>query len=548
MSADGPLAGLIDLSRRLRGEGRGGDARLILDHLAAQGLADLTTRLERAGLMVEAGDLLGAIADLADLRNAGETGEPLMEEIRRRAVEGVEAFNARLADGDVEGAATFAAALAELIPQSPPLVEAAFSCLATLGREDEALKYAKALLALQPAHANAMAFVVGQSARQAAPRDDIDLAAEQALTNAEGLHPLVQLRDLHDVISRILCTPLTPHRIQQAGTLIDAARRLDVPVEPGTEWEGWFKHYRLLIDALDLEFALGPLPAPAPLEDPEFLGADGEVLDWTGLAARAAGLGAEAVFFVAADEAYVELYARWFALSVLKYADVPPLILIHVIGGRGRLSMSAAKVGIDNPRVVFAGDSFDPEAALRTRCYDAPPKGLIAKPVAHYQSVRFIRLGAVLERLGLPVFVSDIDLILQRGVSDLLARTASDDVVLNENEGNWNAGSRLTANLLHANPTPAALAFFGFLRAYLEWSLAGPEVTRWIDQVALVLARQHLQAQVPSARLGYFDTSSDINNVMYTAYQEHPFRFLSLFHGFDTSSLEGDPRVLGPAD
>jgi hypothetical protein len=30
---------------------------------------------------------------------------------------------------------------------------------------------------------------------------------------------------------------------------------------------------------------------------------------------------------------------------------------------------------------------------------------------------------------------------------------------------------------------------------------------------------------------------------MYPSYQEHPFRFLSLFHGFDTSSLE-DPRVL----
>jgi len=32
---------------------------------------------------------------------------------------------------------------------------------------------------------------------------------------------------------------------------------------------------------------------------------------------------------------------------------------------------------------------------------------------------------------------------------------------------------------------------------------------------------------------------------MYPSYQAHPFRFLSLFHGFDTSSLEHDPRVLG---
>jgi hypothetical protein len=32
---------------------------------------------------------------------------------------------------------------------------------------------------------------------------------------------------------------------------------------------------------------------------------------------------------------------------------------------------------------------------------------------------------------------------------------------------------------------------------------------------------------------------------MYPSYQEHPFRFLSLYHGFDTSSLEHNPKVLG---
>jgi len=70
-------------------------------------------------------------------------------------------------------------------------------------------------------------------------------------------------------------------------------------------------------------------------------------------------------------------------------------------------------------------------------------------------------------------------------------------------------------------------------------------VTRWIDQVALTVARHHLQRQVPDARLALFDTTSDINNVMFGSYQEHPFRFLSLYHGFDTSSLENGPRVLG---
>ena len=73
-------------------------------------------------------------------------------------------------------------------------------------------------------------------------------------------------------------------------------------------------------------------------------------------------------------------------------------------------------------------------------------------------------------------------------------------------------------------------------------------MTRWVDQLGLLMARHHLDLRGREPQIAYFDTHSDINNVMYPAYQEgHPFRFLSLFHGFDTSSLEASPRVLGAA-
>jgi hypothetical protein len=107
------------------------------------------------------------------------------------------------------------------------------------------------------------------------------------------------------------------------------------------------------------------------------------------------------------------------------------------------------------------------------------------------------------------------------------------------------AGSRLTANLILMNPSANARYFLRFLRAYLEQALARPAVTRWIDQLGLILARHHLTIHRPDARIGYFDTNSDINNVIYPSYRQHPFRFLSLYHGFDTSSLENNPDVLG---
>jgi len=100
-----------------------------------------------------------------------------------------------------------------------------------------------------------------------------------------------------------------------------------------------------------------------------------------------------------------------------------------------------------------------------------------------------------------------------------------------------NAGSRLTANLLLVNPTENAALFLRFLRRYLEQALSKTEVTRWIDQFALMLARHHLTRQ-ENPRIDYFDTNSDINNVMYRSFRENPFRFLSLYHGFDLSTLE----------
>jgi hypothetical protein len=197
-------------------------------------------------------------------------------------------------------------------------------------------------------------------------------------------------------------------------------------------------------------------------------------------------------------------------------------------------------VGETDERLIFSGDDFDP-AGVTTRCYDSPPKGLIPRPVAHYQSVRFLKLGAVLRAFELPVFVSDIDLLLQRGVEDLLEARRGADLVLNKNEASSNAGSRYTANLLLANPTPRALVFADFLAGYLADKLAGAEVSRWIDQFGLSMAVQHLHRGAEPAQIEYFDTTCDINNLMYPAYAENPYRFFSLYHGFDMSSLDKRP-------
>ena len=297
----------------------------------------------------------------------------------------------------------------------------------------------------------------------------------------------------------------------------------------------------LMLDAFDLASLKAPTPDPVREPDIALMTAAGARLNWRELRATATKLGAKAVFLAAADEAYVDLYARRYIKSILDHCDVPCLVILHVIGGASRLAAVAKSIGIKDKRLVLTGDRFDAEG-VTTQCFDTPPKGRIAKPVAHFQSIRFLRLGQFLEKLKRPIFVSDIDLLLQRGVADLIDRHASADVVFNENAASQNAGSRLTANLLLVNPTENARLILRYLRAYLERSLAKPEVTRWIDQVGLMLARHYLQRNAATPRIGYFDTANDINNVMYRSYQENPFRFLSLYHGFDMSSLAPEPK------
>jgi hypothetical protein len=503
-------------------------------------LSELAAALSARGRTLEALEVLGRA------KTAAPDVAALLPQIQDVSALAVASFNAHLAAGEIEAAERYAAALARIAPQSGPMLAAALECNRSLGRWNEVAGYARDLFQVEPGNLAARSALAEITRVTGDVAGEVDHRMALALAPENPLHPLLRLRDVHDAASLILCRPLTADGEARAETLLAAARAISVDAEPGSEIDGWDRHYRLLLAATDLAAVRAPTPAPAP-DDPNLrfhCAATGRSIGWAEVGAAAERLGARCVFFAAADEAYVDLYARWYALSILKYCDVPCLVVIHVIGGADRLAAIAERVGVKDERLIFAGDAFD-AAAVATACYDAPPKGRIEKPVAHFQSARFQRLGALIRHLERPVFVSDIDLILQRGVADLLERCAEDDLVLNENEISFNAGSRLTANLLLVNPTANARLFVDFLAALLDRALAGAEVTRWIDQLALLLARHHLERHGVDPTIGYFDTTSDINNVMYTSYQAHPFRFLSLYHGFDTASLEGEAAVLG---
>ncbi len=539
---DVALVRISELARGLRREGRVCDALMLLNHLESLQPGDAGTLRQLANILGVEGRTLAALEKLCALKAVTADKEALLDDIRAQLPAAMRRFNDHLAANELEQAEKYAAAMAALVPGNVALLNSALSCNLALRRYEQAKKYASAILRFDPNHAAARALLASHDMPDVG--SEIERRVAQVLSEQQDAHPLLRLRDLHDVVSLILCETLTDTRVAQIGRLLDTARRLTVDVPAGSELAGWETHYRLALKAIDIDAVIAPTPQVAREPALALASSTGKNLSWSAVQARVKRVGAKAVFFAAADRKYVDLYAPWYIKSVLKYCDVGCLVVVHVIGGAGQLKEVARSLGIVDERLIFAGDRFDAKR-IETKCYDTPPKGLIAMPVAHFQSIRFLRLGALLQQLRLPVFVSDIDLILQRGVKDLLQRAASTDVMLNENTLNKNAGSRLTANLLLVKPTKNAALFLRFLRATLEKALAGDAVSRWIDQFTLLLARHHLERHGKAARIGYFDTDSDINNVMYKSYQDHPFRFLSLYHGFDTSSLEQNPNVLG---
>ena len=98
---------------------------------------------------------------------------------------------------------------------------------------------------------------------------------------------------------------------------------------------------------------------------------------------------------MAADPAYLRLYGRAYLASILRHAELPCVILVHVIGGAGTLPELIRLMDMPDPRILYSADDFAP-AAVTTLCHDSD--GPRALPVAHFQCTRFAMARRALER------------------------------------------------------------------------------------------------------------------------------------------------------
>jgi hypothetical protein len=425
--------------------------------------------------------------------------------------------------------------LVELAPGNIHFVQLAFAIQQQLGNATQIAVYAKHLLVLDDTHSEALRAMAQFCHQHCDARGEAEYRARLARFPASDENSVTRLHNIWEGLNAALLIPLDDHLRNLIAALKEAAATVPLATQAANElYAGWETHYRLTIEAVDFAALTDPISIAQPYPPIVFQTATGRELDSDALQELAAQVKAEVVFFVAADEAYLALYAQLYVSSVLKNCDVGCLVIVHAIGGVDRLGAIVASLELTDDRLVFSADAFDP-AQAQGRCYRPPPVGWRGS-AAHYQSARFQWLPFLLEQIGLPIFVSDIDLLLQRGVQDLLERCASADVTLNENSDSRSYSSRVTANLVLVQPSEAGQHFARVLSHYLTQALQKSEIHYMIDQCALLMAR-HYVSQISPFRFAYFDTNVDINNLMYKKFQENPFRFLSLYHGFDVSTL-----------
>lgn len=531
---------MLALATRLLAEGYSAEALNMADHLVVLDPEQAELLVLRARCHQALGNLVEALEDLIRVRDL--TGSltdhlPFVSALLDQILPRIATL---FSDGGFEELARYVMPVIALLPDHAPVLEVATRTMILLNRETEATRCAQLLLPLRPENELCLHLLTTKA------RNERDWPTFRRLITALArkansiVEPQVRQLLILELLNLIVCPgQLGPEDQRLADEMTDITLQLTAAHVPdgNTEKDDWVAHFDAVSRGVRLATELGPVPVGTAAAPTILVTAGGQPITPADLQARAAAMSAQTVLLVAADERYFRRYARLFVLSALRNLDVPALVVVHVIGGGARLRELVDIIGIDDDRLILTGDDFDP-SQVQTKCIADPQTPIPNLPVAHFQSVRFEQADYLLHTLKLPVLVADIDCLLLRGVGDLLHRVRGKDIVFNCNDFAPMICSLLTANLLLIAPTETGCAFSGFLRQYLTLALSRPTVSRWIDQIGLLMVRNHIQSVVPTASIDYFATETDINNIVYRQLiNPDRYRFFALYQKFDLPSL-----------
>lgn len=510
----------------VRGQGDPTLAAALEDCAADLGRLTEHERVEAVIDLAEAGRIDETVAHVEALVQNARDRAPLLQQLGPLVAEAIRLRASYFEQGDDRRVENMQRLIVALYDKCPAANQWAMNNASKSNREGIAARYAHLILQQEPDNSAALHV----AARFATA---VGLGEEELSFRLRFMeHPTDRLLQMYNCLRIIWFYLKTPLDAQTRAAVIRCRdRRLLQPVTNygDQSLQIAHDHCEQMMQCLDLDFL--DQPRNVRLQPSVLFDHAGRPVTIDQVQQEAKRQGVRTVLMAAGDAHYLDRYARHFVLSALANADEPILLVLHAIGGRGKIADVAAQIGISSDRLYYSADDFDETPYMYTTINN---ECIFEKPLAHYQCVRFDVATRLINELGLPVIAADIDTLVLKGTASLTAR--ADDVILNLNPLATGFAAMITANLLRIRPTPGARLFMGLVMAYLRGRLSEPKITRWIDQIALLMAKLHCEWNRAPVTIGAFE-EQDINNIMYTRYDTYPIRFLSLYSKFDMNSI-----------
>lgn len=202
----------------------------------------------------------------------------------------------------------------------------------------------------------------------------------------------------------------------------------------------------------------------------------------------------------AADADYVSLiscnppYVRKFGVPFLRsFADHAPdrgLLHLHIYDPDdhivGEVQKEVARSGLKRVVLTTERSPFPAERPFQRRAY--------------YACGRLVHMSRWLVQYARPILCLDVDFIVESGLSELVAKAQGVDMALNPRVPVDSPWLDIIANIIVANPTPAAIDFFSAVSNYAMATLEREPESWLVDQTAMycVLAMMRRFASEPA--------------------------------------------------
>ncbi len=548
----------ITMSFLLQRDGRYCDAlEIMYNYIAVHESGNIIAMHGKMNTCFARGDILSSLSAGVSMHKliVDACDYPYVSEYRQDVVmvarKALEIYNARHDSGQINEAIDILEDVAVVVAGNTLILRELLTCCLNIvpKRVDRAIEVAEQILKFDRDNFSVISALADCYREKG--NLDIEVLQRLSLARLETAPTVVRLFAIYDIINILTLEHNVEHdRIAASLDSLDEVSIIATriwstnPVAPENDFYNPCLSFVALAETMSHRLLLETNIKHHEHIDVGFISSDSIIMSIADLQEEIGRFHQGVVFYVAADMKYVKRLAKNYINSIIKICDVPYKIIIHVIGDIASAIESMNHVGIINRDVIYAYDLTpnNSSGSIYT-CYDhmAPRRDNIV----YLQSRRYLSANYIIQILcnEWVLLITDIDLILQRGVADMVKKHCDVDMVFVTSPDSHKRyskirASRIVGNMVLCRNTCNTKTFFDFIRAYVTLGLQKAEragrIPFFFDQTSLVFSFIYTKK---SSNFIYSNFDVDDINVVPDAaeYYNNRYRFFhySICSGFN---------------